>query len=404
MQNQTKLNLWVFICVIILFLPSCTILKTSGESINAITNYFFGEEDNLDPPAKLTEYKAAIQIDEIWKEKIGTGTNGKLLNLVLCISYGKIIVADGEGLLQARNLKTGNLIWETQTNYSFSAGPSSGNDIAILGTSNAEIIAFDIKTGKELWITTVSSEVLASPVIKNNKVIVRTTDGKLIAINTKNGSQLWIFERNVPTLSIRGTGTPIIVADNIIAGYADGKLLALRLSDGREIWETSIAIPSGRSEVERLVDLDADPVANAGAVFISSYQEGTVSVLEFDGEILWRNEEISSFVGLNYDWKYIYISDSNSNVWQLDQRNGASLWKQNKLHNRNLTTPVVYADYVVAGDYDGYVHWLSVGNGKQLGRMRISKSAIDAAPVVVDNILYIISQDGTLAALTAKLL
>jgi outer membrane protein assembly factor BamB len=193
------------------------------------------------------------------------------------------------------------------------------------------------------------------------------------------------------------------VENNVIAGYANGKLLALRLRDGKSVWETTIAIPRGRSEVERLVDLDVNPVETDGVVYISSYQAGTSAVLELDGDVLWRSEDVSSYSGLSYDWRYLYISDTSSHVWQLDQRNGASLWKQDALQNRALTAPVTYDDYVVVGDFEGYLHWLAVSDGRQLGRIKVADSAITAKPVVVENTLYVYSQDGVLAALKAKL-
>ena len=384
-------------------LSGCVLLKTGGELVKGATNYFLGGEDNTEPPAKLVKYQAEIEIDVLWKEKVGVGTDKQLLNLVLSISYGKVLAADRQGSVQARDIKTGDLIWETETEYWFSAGPGIGNKTVILATSNAEVISFDIDTGEKKWVTLVSSEVLATPVISNNIVIIRTTDGRIIALSEDDGTQLWTFERSVPVLSIRGTATPIIVEGNVIAGYANGKLLALRLIDGKVGWETSIAIPSGRSEVERLVDLDVDPVETDGVIYISSYQGGTTAVLELDGDVLWRNEDVSSFSGLSYDWRYLYVSDTNSHVWQLDQRNGASLWKQDELNFRTLTAPVAYDDYVVVGDFEGYLHWLAGNDGRQLGRIKIAGAAIDAKPVIIDNTVYVYSKDGTLAALKARL-
>ncbi|MGZ8224474.1 MAG: outer membrane protein assembly factor BamB family protein, partial [Methylobacter sp.] len=119
-------------------------------------------------------------------------------------------------------------------------------------------------------------------------------------------------------------------------------------------------------------------------------------------DILWRNEIISSYTGLSHDWRYLYLSDSESHVWQLDQRNGASLWKQKDLHQRKLTAPAAYEDYVVVGDFEGYVHWLSNTDGRQLGRVQVTDEPIDAKPVVVDNTVYIYAKDGTLAALKAR--
>lgn len=387
----------------VIFMTGCAALETTGELVTGVTSYFMGGEDNTDPPAELVEYKPEIELEKLWTEQVGVGADNQSLNLVLVASYGKIFAADKNGILQARDILTGILLWEVDTGYKFSAGPGVGSNAAILATNNAEVIAIDVDSGETLWVTSVSSEVLANPVVANNIVIIRTTDGKIFALSEHDGSQLWVFERGVPALSIRGTGTPIIVGENVIAGYANGKILALRLVDGKNSWETSIVIPSGRSEVERLVDLDATPVETDGVIFISSYQGGSSAVLELDGDVLWRNEDVSSFTGLSYDWRYLYVSDTNSYVWQLDQRNGASLWKQDELYNRRLTAPITYENYVVVGDFDGYLHWLARSDGRQLGRVKVSGSAIEASPVIIDDTVYIYSKDGTLAAIQAKL-
>ncbi|WP_349431704.1 outer membrane protein assembly factor BamB [Methylomarinum sp. Ch1-1] len=379
-------------------LNGCAALEAGKELVGSASSYFLGGEDNTEPPAPLTEYEAEIEIERLWRESTGDGTDDQYLKLAVSVSYGKVLSADRGGLIIARDSQTGEVVWETETDFAFSAGPGSGIETVIMGTSNAEVVAFDIDSGEQKWVTEVSSEVLAVPVIAQGKVLVRTIDGKIIALSEKDGSQQWVFERNVPALSIRGTGSPIIVEDNVIAGYANGKIMALRLDDGKNIWETSIAIPSGRSEVERLVDLDVDPVATEGVIFIASYQGGTSAVLEIDGDVLWHNEDVSSYSGISYDWRYLYVSDSSSDVWQLDQRNGAALWKQDALRFRRLTTPVAYDNFVVVGDFAGYVHWLAGSDGRQLGRTQVTEAAIEARPVVVDNTVYIYAKDGTLAA------
>jgi outer membrane protein assembly factor BamB len=386
-----------------LLLTGCSALETTSEIVTGVSSYFLGGEDNKEPPAELVEYKPELKIEVLWDESVNDGGGEEqFLSLILAVSGKKALVADVNGLLQARNMKTGDLIWETETDYSFSAGPGVGeSSSAFLATSNAEIVAFNIGTGREIWKTVVSSEVLASPVVIDEMVIVRTTDGKMVALDSHDGSQRWVFEKSVPILSIRGTGIPIVVDGNIIAGYANGKLQELRLSDGRSGWETSIDIPSGRSEVERLVDLDVDPVETNGVEFVSSYQGGTTAVVALDGGVLWRNDNVSSYTGIGFDWRYLYISSTDSHVYQLDQRSGASLWKQDELQYRILTAPVVYDDYVIVGDYDGYVHWLSVNDGRQLGRIKVADSAIEAQPVVIDNVVYVYSKEGSLTALKA---
>jgi outer membrane protein assembly factor BamB len=386
----------------ITLLTGCSAIDAASEGISGIKDYFSGGEDNTDPPKILVEYAPEIKLEVVWKDSVGVGADEQSLRLIPAIGNGKILAADREGVVQARSLATGNLIWETETNVHFSGGPGLGENSVILGSSDADVVALNIETGAVLWKSVVSSEVLSVPVVANGIVIIRTTDGSVFALDEKTGGKRWTYERTVPALSIRGTGSPLIVEDNVIGGYDNGKLMALRLADGKYAWETSIAIPKGRSEIERLVDLDVDPIAINGVIYVASYQGGIAAVSELDGDVLWRNETISSHSGLNNDYRYLYLADSQSHVMQLDQRSGAALWKQQDLHHRRLTAPAAYENYVVVGDFEGYVHWLSTTDGRQLGRVQMTDGPIDAKPIVVDDTVYVYAKDGTLAAIKVR--
>jgi outer membrane protein assembly factor BamB len=372
------------------------------DSVSGISDYFSGGEDNAEPPAILTEFVAEVQIEKIWSSSTGVGANEQTVKLAPAIHNQKIITADREGLVQARHLATGDKVWAVETELKLSGGVGLGAETVILGSSNAEVIALNSDTGDKLWTVKVSSEVLAIPTIAKHVVIVRTTDGTVTALNEQTGAKLWSYEHAVPALSIRGTGAPLIVDDKVIAGYDNGKLVALDLRNGKFSWETTISIPKGRSEVERLVDLDVDPIEINDVIYIASYRGGIAAISASDGDGMWRNENISSYSGLSNDFRYLYLSDSKSNVWQIDQRTGGGLWQQKDLHHRRLTAPATYQNYVVVGDFEGYVHWLSSSDGRQLGCIQVTDSPIENKPVVVDDVVYIYAKDGSIAALKAR--
>lgn len=383
-------------------LSGCAGLDAGREMLSGLSDSIFGEDDSADPPAVLLEYQAELQIDVLWKTSVGDGADKQYLKLIPSVQGDRIFAGDRKGTLQARNTATGDLVWETDTEFAFSSGPGLGRRTLIMGCTSGEVIAFDIGSGEQKWLATLPSEVQAVPVIAKDIVIARTTDGKVIGLREADGAQLWLSESSVPALSIRGAGAPIVIDNTAIVGSANGKMQALQLNDGKSLWEATIAMPTGRSEVERLVDLDVDPLENRGAIYISSFNGGTTSVSEIDGDVIWRNPEVSSYTGISADYRYLYISDTKSEVSQLDQRNGASLWKQKDLHNRQLTAAVVYDNYVVVGDFEGWVHWLSISDGRQLGRIQVASSPIEAKPVIVDGTVYIYAKDGTLAALKAR--
>jgi outer membrane protein assembly factor BamB len=380
----------------------CAGLDAGRDMISGLSDAIFGEDDSADPPALLTEYTMELQFDVLWKESVGDGADKQFLKLIPAVQADRIYAADRQGTLQARNSGNGDLIWESESELVFSAGPGLGRQTVVMGGTEGIVVAYEIGSGAQKWLTNVPSEVQAVPVVADGIVIIRTTDGKVIALREEDGTRLWLSEGSVPALSVRGAGAPAVSENNLIIGSANGKMQALQLKDGKNLWEATIAIPTGRSEIERLVDLDVDPIISRGSIYVSSFQGGTSSVSEVDGDVTWRNPEVSSYSGISADFRYLYISDINSEVSQLDQRSGAALWKQKELHNRQLTAAVVYDNYVVVGDFEGYVHWLSISDGRLLGRIQVSDSPIEAKPVIADGIVYIYAKDGTLAAIKAR--
>jgi len=385
-------------------LTGCSAFEGIKDGAQNLVGSILGIDSSSEPPAELIEYKPEIALTVLWKEQIGVGKNQQSLKLNLALNADKLFVADREGLVQARSSESGQLLWEINSDFPFSAGPALGENTLILGSSDARVVAFNETNGQTLWTATVSSEVLATPVVAQGLVIIRTTDGVLTALDEKTGEQRWIFQESVPALTLRGIGKPLIVKNHLIAGFANGKLVALELATGKNLWEATVAMPSGRSEVERLVDLAIDPIEIEGIVFISSYHGGTSAAIAEDGNMLWRNEQLSSASGLSSDWRHLYLSDIESNVWQIDQRTGSTQWKQNELHFRSLSAPLAYQDYVVVGDFEGYLHWLSRSDGRQLARVKIADAGLDAKPVAADDIIYVYAKDGTLAAIKAKVI
>jgi outer membrane protein assembly factor BamB len=390
----------LLLLTVCLNLVACAAWDTVGDTFSAVDNFFNGE-DNSDPPHKLVDYAPEIKVKVLWKESIGVGADEHSLKLVPAVANGKVYAADREGRIQARNESTGDAVWKLKTGKRISSGVAVSDNSLFFGTSDAEVIALDANTGKDKWKAIVPSEVLTVPVVAENSVIVRTTDGTLIALDKHTGGKRWSYERNVPALSVRGASAPLIFGDNLISGDDNGKMIALSLNNGKMLWDTSIIMPKGRSEIERLVDLDTDPIEVGGVIYTASYRGGIAAISATDGEVIWRNEHISSSTGLSNDWRNLYLTDAESHIWQIEQRTGEPLWQAKTLHQRKLTAPAIYQNFVVVGDYQGYVHWLSAEDGRQLARVQITDSPIDAKPVVSAETIYVYAKDGTLAALTA---
>jgi outer membrane protein assembly factor BamB len=358
--------------------------------------------DNAEPPNELKPLEPSVRLTVLWDSTIGKGYDGQMVNLVPAVTEEKVFAAERNGEVQARGRLKGEMLWSVSTELALSSGPVAAEDKILLGTSNGELVALAAADGALLWKTVLSSEILALPRIEDGTVVVRTSDGRITAVDEKTGATRWIYERTIPALSVRSLGSPAIAGDVVLDGFGGGKLIALGVGDGKPAWEATVAIPHGRSEIERLVEMDADPLVKGDTIYISGYQAGVAAVGLRDGDVLWRQERVFSPHGLAADRRTLFLSDANSDVWQLDMRSGADLWKQTDLHQRRLTVPVLIKDQLVVGDLEGYLHALSREDGSLVGRVRLDDEPIRASPVVFDDVIYVYTGGGVLAAVAME--
>jgi outer membrane protein assembly factor BamB len=356
---------------------------------------WFGDKDNAEPPAELTAFNEQVKLKRIWSRDTGSGTDEQFVQLVPFVAGERVFVADRSGAVRAYTLDKGEQLWHARTRVAISAGPGGGGGLMVVGSSDADLIALDAETGEERWRTSVSSEVLSVPLIHRGIVVVQTVDGYLAGLDASSGERLWVQGRTVPVLTLRGTSTALVEDGAVIAGFANGKITALDIRSGAPLWEAVVAVPSGRSELQRMVDVDANPVVRDGVLYVVSFQGQMAAVGLQNGRLLW-NRDMSAYAGIAVDAGQVYVTDENSEVWALDRDSGASLWKQSALRRRALTGPTVAGGYVAAGDFAGYVHLLSRLDGSIVGRVKVDSKGILAPPVALGDRLLVLGAGGKL--------
>ena len=356
-------------------------------------------DDLVLPPAELIDFEAKFEAEVVWSKDAGEGAKNKYSDLRTLLQNGNVIAIDQNGEVNSYNGLTGQLNWQIELEVPVVAGPGGGEELILVGTQEGEVIALNENSGEFIWRTRLTSEVLTPPKAALGVVIARTADGRMSGISIDDGEVLWNYQRSVPLLSLRGAGAPTIKDDKVIVGYANGKLVALSISDGKLIWEKSVAVSRGRTEIDRLVDIDSELVTKGSTIYAVAYN-GNLAALDIEtGRVLWKRE-ISSRAGIDVaPNEAVYVSDENSYVWAIQDGSGNGLWRQTELLRRNITAPVIVGDYVIVGDLDGYIHWISREDGSFVSRMRLSTDAIRSKPVIGDGLVYISAIDGTVAAI-----
>lgn len=351
-------------------------------------------------PVPLPHYANDLAINDAWSRLLGAWRDPPEGQVEPLVANGELVVVDGLDWLHAFDARSGKLRWERRTGDAITGGIAASGDDLLVGTLRGEVMAFALKDGALHWQTTLSSEILTPPTVAGGVAVIRTGDGKVYALNSADGKQLWTFERAMPTLSLRGTGRAVIAGDQVFAGFASGKLAALNLKDGSLLWETAVATPQGRSELERIVDVDADPVVVGDTVYAVAYHGRLVALSREGGGVLWARD-MSAYENMAVDEHAIYLSDDHGAVWAVDRGSGAALWKQVNLRNRGVSAPVLFGNYLVVADFQGYLHWMARDDGRLVGRYRADDAGTVGAPYAADNLLYVLERGGGLEVLTA---
>lgn len=360
------------------------------------------EADNSIKPSELLDFEPVIEVEELWSGRYGKGVDQLYIKLIPEHEGSKVFAADRDGRVIALDLESGDELWEVRNKkLRISGGPGVGGGAVLVGTSDAEVIAFDTETGEETWRTKVSSEVLAPPRIDGATAVIRTGDGKLFGLNVETGKRKWIYDRSIPTLTLRGTSPPVIHEGLVIAGFDNGRLAALDLESGKQQWEQRISIPSGRSDLERMVDIDAEPTIYDDTVFVASFQGSVAAVSLYDGQLLWTRD-LSAYTALAVDYAHVYVTDEKGNVWALSRDSGTAVWKQEGLAARQLTGPAIFEEYVIVGDFEGYLHWIDRNTGQLVNRTRIDDERILVPARATESSLLGFSSSGALSAFKLK--
>lgn len=357
-------------------------------------------DQRSDQPDKkpLATLPSQIATHSKWTARAGEGTHRKDIKLLLVKAGDKLYTVDYKGTVIAIDQETGTTKWQLDLKSPVSAGPAVSEGKLVVGTSDGKVIAVDLSSAKVLWRSTTTSEILAAPKISDDVVYIHTMDGGLSALSLLDGRQLWRFTHNLPPLMLRRSSTPVVQNDAVIAGFANGKLLSMRKSDGTVMWAQDVSSPKGTTDLQRMVDVTADPVIQGDRVYAASYQGNIVALTLTNGHLIWERA-VPSFAGFAVDRNLIYVAATNGDMVALDVPNGATYWLQNELQGRRLTKPVIMGQYLVVGDEDGVVHWLDKSTGKIVGRFVIDSRGVEATPIVNNNIVYILGCSGKLVAI-----
>ena len=362
-----------------------------------------GSKDNSEPPALLTEIEKPIPLKVLWSRDTDAAENIASYNLRPLIVDNQILSIDTEGVVSNINAESGRENWQFDTEIAAISGLAGNRDVIIVSSGDGDLAAFKhLKDGlKMLWSIQLKGEIRATPAVDNQQIFVRTVAGKITAVSLIDGSILWTISRRIPALSLTGNSPPLVDGSRIIVGFDDGKLAAFDRNNGQTIWETVVSLSNGRTEIERLVDIDGQFLLRNGIVYVSTYQGRLAAIQAINGNVLW-SRKFSSFQSIVADDEALYLSGDLSHLWSIDRRSGTAFWKQEVLHARKITAPQLLRDKIVVADLEGYVHWFDKTDGSLVGRIKTSSARHITQPLLWQNNVVVFDSDGRLSSVTPR--
>lgn len=362
-----------------------------------LTALFACSSEPVNPPAELQDFEPQIYMKRLWKVPVGAGDSGLALSLSPVLRDGKLYTVDSQGLLLVTEARSGRTLRKHKLEDRVLGGLGVDQRCLYYTSFQGDLVCIDRKTGTINWRQPLASEIVAAPSSNGRVVVVHTTDGKVFAHNANDGNLLWRYDNIGPVLSLRGNPSPVLVDGQVITSFADGELLAFDERSGQIVWRNALAVSEGRTELERLVDADGQPVLSDNLVYAVAYQGNALAVDRRSGAEVWR-KEASSFNGLAVDGERLYASLADGTLLALNRENSNEIWRSERFLNRRLGTPYVSGNVLLVDDFEGYVHVLLKSNGKQAFRLRPDSEGIMGRPIIAGDYLFYYVRDGYLVA------
>ena len=370
------------------------------------------DEDPSTKVAELSDLENAFDVEVLWDRSVGDGVDDYFSRLKPIVAYNKVYSASRMGDVIAFDKDSGKKVWQadlsdinnersfwdSRISAKVAGGPTAGLNKIFLGTESGKVYALDAETGELVWQVKIKGEVITQPAIDSGILVVNSASGLIKAFDASTGEELWKVEQDVPALTLRGISTPVIASGGVLIGSGKGELSVYILEKGQAGWTTEVGEATGSTELERVIDVDSAPVVFGDKIYVISARGNLVAIDLKSGRILWKRQ-YSSFRQISVYRNDIYITNTSGHVYALNRINGIERWSNMELTNRSVTGPAVVDNYIVVGDFEGYLHWLDQETGEIVSRHKVDGSGIHSTPTVVDDVLYSQSRDGDLQAI-----
>ena len=350
-----------------------------------------------------------------WEASIAGSTKKQRLAAAPVISNNRLFAVDTDAVVSAFAADTGAKLWSVSIgstgkdfeNSLFGGGASGDGNVVYATSGVGDVAALNAEDGKLLWKVKPAGPLRGAPTVAFGGVYVISQDNQIFALNQATGAVQWQATASLEPGSVFGAASPAAGQGTIVAGYSSGEVQAYRYENGRDLWEDALARTSMALSVSTLSDVDADPVIDRGRVFALG-QGGRMASYELvTGQRTWE----ISIAGISTPYvvgEWVYAMTDDGKLLCVARTSGKVRWLQQLARYRvetekkkkdpiRWTGPILAGGRLIAVNSEGQLVEFSPADGSTLATTEF-KTSLSQAPVVANNILYILADDGTITA------
>lgn len=345
-------------------------------------------------PNPLPQFTQSSDLAAVAAYKVSASDAKDPLRLKIASDQGMVYLLDPKGSVIA--YKGNQRVWERQISKSgLSSGVEAANGILVVGNKKGELFVLDQATGAEKWTAKASGALLSSALIQAGRVIVVANDGTVYGFDESSGQKVWTYRLPSEQLSLRGQASPVALdARTALIASSNAYIYAIDSLSGTLRMQRRVAVSDGRSDIQRLIDIDGEPTVAGQFVVTTSYQ-GQLTVMDLASQRVVWSEDSSSLTRPEVSGRQVFVAQADGKLKSYDLVTGQVIWENEQLLNRQLSNPVVLGQSLVVGDLEGVLHLIDPTTGLITGRAKSSGEVRSLR--VIDNQLYAVTRTGALS-------
>ena len=348
-----------------------------------------------------------------WTASIGHGSDksGRLGGGPV-VAEGKVFTMDTTGTVRAFDANSGGQLWSARfgeigdnANAVYGGGVAYNAGKVYATNGLGYVASLNAADGSAVWTVKPAGPLRGEPSVEGDAVYVMSQDNQLYSLKIADGTTNWSNAAALEIAGVFGAAAPSIGQGTVVAGFSSGELNAYRYENGRQVWQDALARTTMSTSVASLSDIDADPVIDNGVVYAVGQGGRMVALDLFSGQRIWE----LNFGGIATPWlagDWVFAVNDKAQLVAIARRTGKIRWINQLPRYRDMKDrkgPITYYGPVLAGERlivagtNGALINISPVDGAFQSQVSI-KDGVSFQPVVANNTLYLLSDNGTLIA------